>query len=42
MDDVDITIQDVEENMEILKQLATYEAQKMVGVWLAPDGNNRK
>ena len=42
MDDVDIAIKDVNGNTVELKQLAANEAQKMLGVWLAPDGNNDK
>ena len=42
MDDVNISIKDVGGNVEILAQLAADETQKILGVWLAPDGNNRK
>ena len=42
MDDVNIFIKDVDGNIVELAQLAADEAQKMLGVWLAPDGNNEK
>ena len=42
MDDVTVSIKDLEGNVETLKQLAVDEAQKILGVWLAPDGNNNK
>ena len=42
MDDVNIAIKDVNGNLVELNQLAANEAQKMLGVWLSPDGNNDK
>ena len=42
MDDVNILIKDFICIDRRLIQLASWEAQKMFGVWLAPDGNNRR
>jgi len=42
MDDVTISIKDTDGELKELTQLAADEAQKMLGVWLAPDGNNEK
>ena len=42
MDDVYVSVKDSGGNLQQLKQLAADEAQKMLGVWLAPDGNNTK
>ena len=42
MGDVGIDIKDAGGNPKVLKQLAADEAQKMLGVWLALDGNNTK
>ena len=42
MDDVDLSIKDSGGIDRKLVQLASWEAQKMLGVWLAPDGNNKK
>ena len=41
-EDVSISLKNSEGEVVSLKQLAADEAQKMLGVWLAPDGNNRK
>ena len=41
MDDVTVSIKDLEGNVRIQKQLAVDNAQKMLGVWLALDGNNK-
>ena len=41
MDDVYISVKDVNGDLQQLKQLASSEAQEMLGVWLAPDGNNK-
>ena len=42
MDDEEIKIKDNNGTITKLTQLASFEAQKMLGVWLAPDGNNDK
>ena len=42
MDDVSIGIKDGNAQQCELEQLAANEAQKMLGVWLAPDGNNTR
>ena len=42
MDDVSITIKDSNGQQKLLEQLAANEAQKMLGVWLAHDGNNKR
>ena len=42
MDDEKIYIKDKDGNPTELIQLVSYESQKMLGVWLAPDGNNDK
>ena len=42
IDDVCLSVKDSGGNLQQLKQLAADEAQKMLGVWLAPDGNNKK
>ena len=42
MNDVSIEIKDSNGQQKVLEQLAANEAQKMLGVWLAPDGNNKK
>ena len=42
MDDVYISVKDMNGELQQLKQLASDEAKKMLGVWLAPDVNNKK
>ena len=42
MDDMSIIIKDGNDQQSELEQLAADEAQKMLGVWLAPDGNNKR
>ena len=41
-EDVSISLKNSEGEVVALKQLAADEAQNILGVWLAPDGNNRK
>ena len=42
MDDIHLSIKNSLGMDSELVQLASWEAQKMLGVWLAPDGNNKK
>ena len=41
-EDVCLSLKNSKGELVTLKQLAADKAQKMLGVWLAPDGNNRK
>lgn len=42
MDDIRVSIKDVNRNIIELEHLAADEAHKMLRVWFAPDGNDEK
>ena len=41
-EDAELVIKDGEGQSQTLRLLEPSESQKMLGVWLAPDGNNRE